>query len=245
MRTEIETTGDVRRFAALVCLCVLAADALLRGLALLPGVVPTLMIAAPLAYAMGQRLRTHQRHAQALEQALHHDSLTGLRNRASLHASVPGDSLRPCALILADIDQFKRFNDRHGHAAGDLALHHFATLLQANCRKSDLAARMGGEEFVILMPAPTMANGPLAAQRLARRIRQSPVFLDTGPQTLTASFGVAALLAGDTLDAGLQRADRALYRAKAAGRDRACLHDPALDTPPTRPQSTAQIHHNA
>lgn len=243
MHWQIETAGDVRRFAALICLGVLAADALLRGVALLPGALPALMIAAPLAYAMGQRLAASQRHARALEEALHHDPLTGVRSRASLCASVPGDGARPCAVILADIDHFKRFNDRHGHAAGDLALRHFAGLLRANCRNSDLVARLGGEEFVILMPGTTMADGLRAAHRLARRIRQGPIFLDSSPATLTASFGVAALLPGDTLETSLQRADRALYRAKGAGRDRACLHDPALDTPPTRPQSAAQPHH--
>lgn len=248
MHWRIETAGDVRRFAALICLGVLVADALLRGVALLPGALPALMIAAPLSYAMGQRLAASQRHARALEEALHHDPLTGVRSRASLCASVPGDSARPCAVILADIDHFKVFNDRHGHAAGDLALRHFAGLLRGNCRNSDLVARLGGEEFVILMPGTTMADGLRAANRLARRIRQAPVFLDTGPVTgpvpLTASFGVAALLPGDTLDASLQSADRALYRAKGTGRDRACLHDPTLDTAPTRPQSAAQLHHS-
>ncbi|MFU8777045.1 MAG: diguanylate cyclase, partial [Roseovarius sp.] len=122
MRWQIETPGDIRRFAALICLGVLAADALLRGLVLLPGALPALMIAAPLAYAMGQRLAASQRHARALEQALHHDPLTGARSRTSLRANVPGDSVRPCAVILADIDHFKGINDHYGHAAGDLAL---------------------------------------------------------------------------------------------------------------------------
>ncbi|WP_439525347.1 GGDEF domain-containing protein [Roseovarius mucosus] len=232
MRRQIESAGDVRRFAALICLGVLIVDTLLRDLALLPGALTAVMIAAPLAYAMGQRLRANQRHAQALEHALHHDSLTGVRSRASLRAGVPGDTARPCAVIVADIDHFKRFNDCHGHVAGDLALRHFAQLLRENCRAGDLVARLGGEEFVILMPMTNPANALRAANRMARRIRQGPVFLDTGPQTLTASFGVAALLPGDTLDAGLQRADRALYRAKGAGRDRACLHDPTLDAGP-------------
>lgn len=241
MNRQIETQGDVRRFAALICLVVLAANTLLRGLVLppdlaartlLPGALMAVMLAAPLAYAMGQRLLTAHHRARQLEHDLRHDPLTGVHSRHSLFASAHALAERPCAVILADIDHFKGFNDRHGHAAGDLALRQFAAILTGNCRAVDLVARLGGEEFVILMQDTSLADGYAAARRLARRTRQSPVFLDARAVTLTASFGVTALLPDGTLDAALQQADRALYRAKHDGRNRACVFDPARDTPP-------------
>lgn len=250
MRWQIETLGDVRRFAALICLVVLSGSTLLRGLVLppdlaartlLPGALMALMVAAPLAYAIGQHLRAVHQHAARLEHALNHDPLTGVHSRSSLSAAVLEACNRPCAVILADIDHFKGFNDRHGHVAGDLALRQFAAVLTGNCRAEDLVARYGGEEFAILMPNTSLADGYTAARRLARRTRQSPIFLGSRTLTLTASFGVAALPPGTTLDTALKQADRALYRAKHAGRNRACRYDPKLDH---TPQPLAATDHN-
>lgn len=241
MGWQIETQGDVRRFALLICLVVLAGGTILRHLllppdlaaqTLLPGAFMALMLTAPLAYAIGQRMRAIHQISARLKHALHHDPLTGVRSRSSLQDFATANQDRPCAVILADIDHFKGFNDRHGHAAGDLALRQFAAILTGNCRAGDLVARFGGEEFVILMRDTSLADGHVAARRLARRTHQSPVFIDDRARTLTASFGVAGLLPGGMLDTALHQADRALYRAKHAGRNRACRFDPALDNQP-------------
>lgn len=124
-------------------------------------------------------------------------------------------------MIVVDIDHFKAFNDRHGHFAGDQALRQFAAILSGNCRHGDLVARFGGEEFVIMLRGGDPETGRAVADRLALRVRQSPVFFGEESLHLTASFGVAAVVSGGDLDTALRHADRALYKAKHAGRDRA------------------------
>ncbi len=126
---------------------------------------------------------------------------------------------RPCALIMCDIDHFKDVNDTYGHQAGDEVLVYFGTLLQRCCRQGDLVARYGGEEFVILCADCDNATVTARAEKIRRELE-----LTTHPslehRPITASFGVTEIQAGDTPETMLRRADRALLRAKAAGRNR-------------------------
>lgn len=238
MGWQIRTRGDVRRFTLLICLVVLAGGLLLRPLILppdlaaqtiWPGAIMALMLSAPIAFFVGERLHRVQQLSARLEHALRHDPLTGVRSRRSLYESAEEAQERGGSVIVADIDHFKGFNDRYGHAAGDAALCQFARLLSRNCRAGDLVARVGGEEFVLVLRDTTTQQGFAVARRLACRIRQSPVLLQDRALGLTASFGVAALPPGGALDPAIRQADRALYRAKRAGRDRACLYQPELD----------------
>jgi len=141
--------------------------------------------------------------------------LTGLPNRRALEMALEREAARvergekPFALILLDLDDFKRVNDERGHQEGDGLLRRVAQYLKTHVRQGDLVGRWGGEEFVVLLPATDL----LGAERLAERLREGIAALG-----VTASFGVA-LYQGD-LQGLFLRADQALYQAKALGKNR-------------------------
>jgi diguanylate cyclase len=158
------------------------------------------------------------------------DPLTGLHNRRALVERAELEMQRahrydaPLCLILMDLDFFKRINDLHGHAAGDLVLVEVAHLLQASIRDVDFVARLGGEEFVVLMPDTDIEAARLAAERMRRTIAIMQVEHATGVSQCTASFGISGFAGGDAdIGALLAEADQALYTSKAAGRDRVCV----------------------
>jgi diguanylate cyclase (GGDEF)-like protein len=155
------------------------------------------------------------------------DHLTGLFNRrhflelADKEWSRFDRYARPLSLMMIDIDRFKSINDRHGHDVGDRVLVHVGAICREDMRASDIVARFGGEEFVMLLPETPLESAVVAAERLRRRIADTPLRERNGHIALTASFGVAE--AGgriDSIAALMKTADEALYRAKNAGRDR-------------------------
>lgn len=164
-----------------------------------------------------------------LERVASTDGLTGLANRGTFEevagrllerARIDGGSL---AFVMFDIDHFKALNDREGHAAGDAALTGFADLLSRASRPTDLVARIGGEEFVAVMPGLEAAGAQAFARRVGDMLRDGAA---TGSR-LTVSAGVAVYTGGDAdVHALLGDADRALYDAKGAGRDRVALAAP-------------------
>jgi len=124
------------------------------------------------------------------------------------------------ALVSIDIDHFKSINDSLGHGVGDDSLCHVARVLENECRNADTLARVGGEEFMVLLVDVAADQVNASAQRLCRALRETPYVLDCGRELrITASLGFSLLGAGDTVDSALQRADEALYAAKKAGRD--------------------------
>jgi diguanylate cyclase (GGDEF)-like protein len=151
------------------------------------------------------------------------DKLTGLFNRRKLDAVLEEEfalSRRYAmrfAVIMVDIDHFKRVNDSHGHGAGDLVLAGVADILRACTRESDALGRLGGEEFVVLCRQSTRDGGIAAAENLRGAIAAHAF---DGVDPITASFGVAAYRDGDSVASLLERADAALYRAKHNGRNR-------------------------
>lgn len=150
-----------------------------------------------------------------LERQADHDALTGLLNRAGLTRLLPTVAF-PAAVVLLDLDHFKRVNDRHGHDVGDHVLVRVAETLRA-MRSTEIPARWGGEEFVIVLPATTVEEGVTSMDRVRERIR-SAIRVEGEPVTFSA--GVALLASADGLEQALGAADAALYRAKSAGRDR-------------------------
>jgi len=156
-----------------------------------------------------------------------HDALTGLLNRRAmeetLHAQVRSSrrSGQSFAVMMLDLDYFKRINDAYGHAVGDLALKHVSALLKGALRDLDFVARYGGEEFVILMPGASTADIEPVAERLRTLLTSQPLKHDDLCVTLSASIGVAEWRsADDNVAELLQRADAALFQAKVQGRNR-------------------------
>jgi diguanylate cyclase (GGDEF)-like protein len=155
------------------------------------------------------------------------DELTQLANRRRFTETLAVEVRRaerfgdPLALVLADLDDFKLINDRYGHQAGDEVLRRFADVLRDNVRDFDLPVRYGGEEFAVLLPETGLEGGEQLARRLQAallRLRLPGIGGDRPP--VTASFGVAAFPAAASAEALLSAADGALYRAKAAGKNR-------------------------
>ncbi len=156
------------------------------------------------------------------------DPLTGLYNRRYLESHL-GLLLeqamkrgKPLCVLMLDIDFFKPVNDTYGHDAGDDVLKEFATRIKKSIRGIDLAARLGGEEFVIVMPETELEIATMVGERLCRRVANEPFAIDQERQRveLTTSIGVAALKADDSAASVIKRADQALYRAKRSGRNR-------------------------
>lgn len=183
------------------------------------------------------------RHAQLFEELRDlstHDELTGLANRRLLQARLPLEIERarragtPLSLLVIDIDHFKQLNDRHGHATGDAALREVARALEHGVRRVDTVARVGGEEFVVLLPQNDAASAAHVADKLRRNVaaRKTPGGEGQPEGALTISVGVAQLAPGDDAPSLLARADAALYLAKDVGRNRVAVYgDPAASGP--------------
>jgi diguanylate cyclase (GGDEF)-like protein len=177
-----------------------------------------------------EQLRTIGRlQADLAEQAIR-DDLTGLYNRRHLMRALEAELARaeriggPLSVVLLDIDLFKSVNDRFGHGVGDELLVAIAGVLSAAARQGDTVARYGGEEFVVLLPGTTPEQARNRAQEWRRRCAAASVRTEQGPLGATFSAGVACFPESGTSSAVLlHAADKALYRAKAEGRDRVLL----------------------
>ncbi len=196
-------------------------------------VLHTLVVDPLLREAVEARAAADHRASHALAEAerlLKVDPLTGLLNRRGIEARI-AELLAvgaPFSLAMADLDGFKNLNDLHGHAVGDRALRLFAHTLAASIRPGDEAARFGGEEFVVLLPNADANAAAAVLERVRGALRRALADADVPP--FTSSFGVAARPSDATADEVLECADRALYAAKRAGRDRVVVFTPG--TPP-------------
>lgn len=177
-------------------------------------------------FLLGLRMH-HNLHRLATQ-----DPLTGLLNRRGMQAVLHKEWMRgkrygdPFAVISLDVDHFKRVNDQHGHDAGDRVLIAVAEVLKTHARASDQVARMGGEEFLVLMPsAQAETDGVALAARLREAVNRTVVLADASVRIpVTASWGVSGILPQDmSQEDVLRRADEALYQGKRSGRDRVVL----------------------
>ncbi len=166
------------------------------------------------------------------------DALTGLMNRRSFAAAMAREiprakqQGRALAVALLDVDHFKRINDAHGHTVGDEALASLGALLAGAGRGADVAARWGGEEFVVAWLDARGGAALAAAERLRAVVEAMEVADERGARiAVTASIGVASLRPGDTLSSLIGRADRAMYRSKSAGRNRVTADTTLSDDP--------------
>jgi diguanylate cyclase (GGDEF)-like protein len=189
-------------------------------------VVLGLLLFRWLPLAVRERGRAEQR-ATDLELLAALDWLTGLYNRRHFESLAQAELarsqryLRPLSVLMIDIDHFKEVNDHFGHPAGDRAIRAVANLLLANKREADVAARVGGEEFAVLLPETTEAAAVQMAERLREQLRLCPPVVGGEKLSITLSIGVAGATAKTNgIDVLLACADYALYEAKNAGRDR-------------------------
>lgn len=179
------------------------------------------------------RLREY---ASRMEELATTDSLTGAANRRSLFDFAERELARnaryqtPCTALLLDVDAFKEINDRHGHAAGDSVLKRVVEVCRQSLRNTDIVARLGGDEFVILLPQTI----PEAAFALAERLHMTIETTDYGPDwkdlRATVSIGISGCNGDHDIHSLLRNADRALYQAKQAGRNRV-YHAPTQSGP--------------
>lgn len=161
------------------------------------------------------------------------DPLTGLVNRRFFFNQVTRELERfrryakSAALLMLDLDSFKRINDTRGHAAGDAVLQHFAIVARQSLRRVDVVGRLGGEEFAALLPGTDAAGAVQLAERLRQAVAERPADIEAGSLAYTVSVGVTWFAPSDSnADAILARADRALYRAKDHGRNRVEMEPP-------------------
>ncbi|HLO66518.1 MAG TPA: GGDEF domain-containing protein [Holophaga sp.] len=189
--------------------------------------LPILLVFVYFKVLLDRLFRQVQNQVRTIHDLAVRDALTGLHNRRFFMEQ--GDRLlrlaerghHPAGLLMVDIDHFKRVNDQLGHASGDLVLKEVARRMGATLRDTDLVARLGGEEFAIVLPDAGPGALAAAAERVRVAIAGEPVPLeDRAPHLVTLSLGSAQLGPGDTLEGLLARADAALYRAKAEGRNR-------------------------
>jgi len=183
-------------------------------------------------YIHGLRTRLNQSNRE-LQQALEkvheisiHDELTGMYNRRYLIEALRLEKARfdrsgsQFSVCLLDIDHFKQINDDYGHAAGDAVLKDFATLAHAALRAGDMCGRFGGEEFMLLLPQTGPASAAVIAERLRLALERRDFSGRRAPMRITATIGIATYRSGEDVARTIERADSAMYRGKAQGRNR-------------------------
>lgn len=206
----------------------LSADAMRFG-----GVAIYMLLSVALAFAFVWMVTARLRHQ--LETQARIDALTGVLNRGALEIVVAGEMAAcrsrsvPLTVLALDLDRFKNLNDQFGHGAGDAMLVAAARLLSRCVRDTDMVARFGGEEFIVVLSGRTAARGLEIAERLRERIAALEVIYEGYTLGVTASFGVSTMRPGDGWNDLLRRADRGLYRAKQAGRNRVSLDEPEAE----------------
>jgi len=161
-----------------------------------------------------------------LRQLAERDPLTGVFNRRAFlelldrASSLAQRQQLSLPLLVVDLDHFKHVNDTWGHRGGDVALCHFVRMAGSLLRKEDVIGRLGGEEFAIFLPHANQADACCVAERLRARMVDQPAQTEQGLIAITASIGVTLYVSGESPETALHRADAAMYRAKAAGRNR-------------------------
>lgn len=188
--------------------------------------------------ALQQELEQTRAETETLQQALlqeqqkaQTDVLTdipnrlGFNQRARLEVARSRRYDKPITIAIADIDRFKQINDIHGHAVGDKVLQMVATHCRVAIRETDFVARVGGEEFVFLLPDTDLTQGKTCLEKLRKLLESRMVSVENQNISATLSFGVTQLRDNEELESALERADTALYRAKESGRNRICEVD--------------------
>lgn len=211
------------------------------------------IIAVILAVPMGVFAATTIKRAQEnhvdLRRMLDYDALTNVFTRARFYRDVERENINKGALLMIDVDHFKRVNDTYGHNVGDIALQELCRFLKSATRIDDPVYRLGGEEFVVYLDNIGEERAMRYADRLRHFIEFSHFELDDVKHKLTISIGVACLNHSDEVDEALRSADEALYAAKKAGRNQVVLYEPpelsVVTDPPPRNVKTRNVETRA
>lgn len=193
----------------------------------LSALVIPMLISPPISFMVGRLNYRYFLLHRKVEWLADHDELTGLLNRRAFRAAAermllaprPTGAAQPVILFLADIDHFKRVNDRLGHEAGDEAIRHVTNILRKVSPEEAVIARLGGEEFAILIDWTSLSETRALAAAICRAIEMSRCDYEGTPISLTLSLGVAVGSRSEEIGAILKRADQQLYKAKAQGRN--------------------------
>jgi diguanylate cyclase (GGDEF)-like protein len=204
-------------------------------------IVPVMFFAGAcfvwLAFGLSLQAAIDMRRVNLLEQENITDALTGMYNRRYLDRRLGEEYARferyavPLCIILVDLDEFKEINDVYGHQVGDLALNHVGKLIRKTIRTTDVVARYGGDEFMIITPNIHTGTAAVLAERIRQQVEKGPLLLSAGSFSrqgipLTVSAGVVGCdYTGDTIQKLVQRVDEALYSAKEAGRNKVVVGD--------------------
>ncbi|GAB4421335.1 MAG: hypothetical protein OHK0032_17110 [Thermodesulfovibrionales bacterium] len=183
-----------------------------------------------LTHHFNKLLDTVSEYYQRLEELSYRDPLTGLYNRRKFEEFLEYEVYRSkryshhFSIVMLDIDNFKNINDTFGHPGGDMVLKEIASLIEQNIRYSDIAARVGGDEFAVILPETEIRNGMVVAEKLRRLISETPLSVVSGNVMAHASFGIAEFpLNGEAVNELLTACDVALYRAKHLGRNKVVM----------------------
>lgn len=193
-------------------------------------IVPTITILAAQLSRMRQRLKNQKADLAAalvrIQELATRDALTGLINRRQMtqilseHAALSKRQQAQFSIAVLDLDYFKQVNDQYGHGVGDEVLRNFAVEAKRLLRETDVIARWGGEEFLLLMPEGPPGAPVVGIERLRLALSKMPLSVSAPAVRMTFSAGLTPYRSGEPMDEAIDRADKALYRAKAAGRDR-------------------------
>lgn len=180
-----------------------------------------------IGFAVAWKIRGRQKLNEFFREA-RTDMLTGLKNRRAFDEELGRQFAQRqrqgvlLSLILIDIDQFKAFNDVHGHLSGDLVLRSVALVLSSTMREMDIVCRYGGDEFAVICPGSKLHEAAVGAERVRQAVAGHTVSLKRDNARVTVSVGVAEVISPEIAEGLIQRADEALYAAKHAGRN--CVH---------------------
>ena len=190
----------------------------------LPAIIVPLCVAPPVSFWGYSQAHKIEKLNQELGRLLNHDPLTNVHSRSYFFdVAAKGHATEAAVILMVDADHFKTINDTYGHQVGDRALQHMSDLISQQCRRTDVVARLGGEEFGIYMPHTDISTGQLVAERIRIEIFSSPLLVDGVEIAISTSIGIALRAPGEAIEDVLKRADDALYRAKAEGRNKVTL----------------------
>lgn len=187
--------------------------------ALVPAILVPLLVAPSVSYVVANMMLRLNALNRRLEFLVQFDAMTGLLNRASFFNRFENLQYSG-SILICDLDHFKTINDTHGHRAGDAVLRQIADILQKQTGTKGIAARFGGEEFVVFHPGPPAEAVLRCAEPIRSAVASHETLFENKRIRCTISVGVSAIGAHTTLDSALEAADKALYEAKKAGRNR-------------------------